>query len=490
MREFTSVLAASVAAVSALAGCPSRKPSEVHPDLCVEGRTLIVPQERDVDILFLIDDSDSMDEEQQSLVDNFPRFIATLEGIQGGLPNVHIGVISSNVGAHPDVPGCTPADSDEGRLQHAFVNDDPRCSDGTLRLDGKYIEDVLVDRSTGERRRNYTGDLGDVFSCMARLGVGGCGFEGQLESIRQALTSAENGDFLRENAILAIVIITDEDDCSASDQDLFDPTISAPDSTLGPLDSFRCFEFGVQCQPDSPRLPGDKTACVPRADSPYMPHVQEYVDFVRGVKAHPGSIIVAGIIGYDQEHPDEPITVEQLEWMEHGEKVARFALVPACQIDALDENGNETGEVESQASPAVRLRYFLEQFEDHTIETICQRDLSGALDRIAKRLAERLNPFCLTTDVFTREATADVLPYDCQVSDVLGTEETVLPHCDRTDGNPSTLPCWFIRRNEAGCAHAGEPFQELVIERGDTAPSAGTKVLARCAQECTARADT
>lgn len=485
MRRIASVVTASVATVTALAGCPSRKASKVAPGYSKQEPKVIPPEERDVDILFLIDNSDSMDEEQQSLTENFPRFIARLEEIEGGLPNVHIGIISSNVGAHPGIPGCTPADSDEGRLQFAFVNDDPRCADGTLSLDGKYIEDVVVNEETGERRRNYTGNLGDVFSCMARLGVGGCGFEGQLESIRQALTSPENEGFLREDAYLAIIIITDEDDCSASDQGLFDPTITAPDSTLGPLDSFRCFEFGVQCRPDGPRVPGDKTECVPRPDSPYMPDVQKYVDFVTGLKPRLDRIIVAGVIGYDQENPDEPVTVEKLQWMEHGETVERFSLVPACQVYELDEDGNETDEIESRATPGVRLRYFLEQFpETHsTIQTICQRDLRSALDRIAELLQKTLgNRFCLTSDVFIREATADVPPYDCSVSDVDATgRETVLPHCDRTDGDPSRVPCWFIRRNEAECAPAGEPFQELVVERGDTPASGYTNVIVQCA---------
>lgn len=479
MRRIASIVAASIATVTALAGCPSREVSKVDIGQQKQDKKKIpVVAERDIDILFLIDDSDSMGEEQQSLTENFPRFIEKLTGIQGGLPNVHIGIISSNVGAHPNIPGCRPVDSDEGRLQFAFVNqDDPRCTDGSLSLDGKFIQDVVINEETGERQRNYQGDLSSVFSCMAKLGVGGCGFEGQLESIRQALTNPENDGFLRPNAYLAVIIITDEDDCSAFDQDMFDPTITGKESALGPLDSFRCFEFGVQCNPDNPRTEGEKTECVPRQDSPYMPDVQEYVDFIKSLKADdPSKIIVAGIIGYDEMNPDELLEVELVEKERVGEV---YSLVPACQVPTPDGMG-----IESRATTGVRLRSFLEQFPGrNTIQTICQRDLSGALDLIGDLLAKLLdNPFCLTTDVYIRPEADGVRPYDCQVSDVRDSNgvETALPHCDNTDGNPTNTPCWFIRINEAGCEKAGEPYQELVVERGQTTTPGDTRVVVSC----------
>lgn len=483
MRRIASVVAASIATVTALAGCPSREVSKV--DIVQQKqdkKSIPVVAERDVDILFLIDDSDSMGEEQQSLTENFPRFIQKLNDIQGGLPNVHIGVISSNVGAHPNIPNCRPADSDEGRLQFTFVNqEDPRCADGSLALDGKFIRDVVVDEETGARERNYQGpgsdaeNLSSVFSCMAKLGVGGCGFEGQLESIKQALTNPENDGFLRPNAYLAIIIISDEDDCSAIDEDMFDPTITGKDSALGPLDSFRCFDFGVQCTPDEPRVEGEKTGCVPRKDSPYMPDVQDYVDFLKELKKDdPTKVIVAGIIGYDELNPDEPLEMEVIEKERVGEV---YSLKPACEVPAPD------GTIESRATTGVRLRAFLEQFPGrNTIQTICQRDLSGALDLIGDLLAAVLeNPFCLTTDVFDSTAADDERPYDCQVSDLRASNgvETVLPHCDRNDDTATNTPCWYLQVNPAGCEIA--PSQELVVERGGTAAPSDTNVVVSCA---------
>ena len=51
---------------------------------------------RDLDILFLIDDSPSMADKQNNLAANFPNFINVLNTIEGGLPNVHIGVVFTN----------------------------------------------------------------------------------------------------------------------------------------------------------------------------------------------------------------------------------------------------------------------------------------------------------------------------------------------------------------------------------------------------------
>ncbi len=470
-----AIVAASIATVTTLAGCPSREVSKVDIGQQKQDRKDIpVVAERDIDILFVVDDSESMKDEQASLANNFPRFIAALEGIEGGLPNVHIGVISTNVGAHPSIPKCGPNDSDEGVLQSAFTTDPafPQCADGSLSLNGNFISDVVVNEDTGERQRNYTGNLADVFSCMAVLGVEGCGFEMQLEAVRKALSEGANEGFLRDDAYLAVILITDEDDCSAFDQDMFDPTITGKESALGPLDSFRCFEFGVQCNPDEARTLGQKVDCVPRENSSYMYPVQEYVDFLKGLKPNdPTKVIVAGIIGYDEMDPDKPLEVIN-ETKPVGEV---FSLVPACQV--LDADGMP----KSKATPGVRLRAFIEQFpERNTLTTICNDDLSGALDLISQLMVKILdNPYCLTTDVFIREAAAGVTPYDCQVSDVVLGEETALPHCSTPSPDATNKPCWYIRENMTGCQNVGEPYQEVVVERTQAANSA-TEVVVSC----------
>ena len=51
---------------------------------------------------------------------------------------------------------------------------------------------------------------------MASVGAHGCGFEHQLESVYAALNNiVENAGFLRDDALLAVVFVTNEDDGSA-----------------------------------------------------------------------------------------------------------------------------------------------------------------------------------------------------------------------------------------------------------------------------------
>src|SRR6476659_9131535 len=54
---------------------------------------------RKIDILFMIDDSISMKPSQDNLLRNFPAFMQVLDELPGGLPDVHIAVVSSDMGA-------------------------------------------------------------------------------------------------------------------------------------------------------------------------------------------------------------------------------------------------------------------------------------------------------------------------------------------------------------------------------------------------------
>ena len=72
---------------------------------------------RDLDVLFVVDNSGGMWEQQLSMAANFPRFIDVLETLPGGLPNLNIGVVSTDVGAGPyGIAGCSVL-GDNGVLQ-------------------------------------------------------------------------------------------------------------------------------------------------------------------------------------------------------------------------------------------------------------------------------------------------------------------------------------------------------------------------------------
>jgi len=246
----------------------------------------------DLDVLFVVDNSPSMIEEQQSLARNFPRIIDSLATLDGGVPNLHVGVVTSDMGTTgslaPDLPAppigvgagsCAGRGGDGMLVQGAAVSD-------------RFITDVHS--ADGTRAVNYSGALGDAFGALALVGADGCGFEQHLRAMRRALDgNATNAGFLRPTANLAVVIIGDEDDCSVADPALFGPDTS----TLGPLQSYRCTRFGVTCSPDDPSQPGPRTDCAPRTPPSYVDEVAPFADFLVDLKGDPRKVMLAAIVG-------------------------------------------------------------------------------------------------------------------------------------------------------------------------------------------------
>jgi hypothetical protein len=311
-----------------------------------------------VDVLFVIDNSGSMAEEQANLAASIGSFVTTLQAANGNtLPSIQIGVVSTDVGAGPFVVGGCSGNGDNGALQSAAQG---QCSPP----DGAFISDLIGPDSN--RQRNYTGALDDVFECISVLGLDGCGFEQPLESMRRALNGSIGGNagFLRSDALLAVVIVTDEDDCSTADTDMFDTSQTDISDPLGPLSSFRCFEFGVVCDPDEPRTPGAQASCTSREDSQYMYPVQEYIDFLQQLK--PGNVVVSTIQG----NPT-PVVIGVND-------MGNPELEPSC-VSASGE-----------ASPGVRLDQFIGGFPSaNNINTICNQ-MSSSLQNIAQLIASHL----------------------------------------------------------------------------------------------------
>ncbi len=455
-----SLFTTGLVGAALLAGCPSREVAKVDPRPTKEGQTSIpVSINRDIDILFMVDNSGSMIEEQTSLANNFQRFINVLENIEGGLPNVHIGVITSDVGAGPyNIAGCS-GNGDNGSLQSAPSGS---CNGPS----GAYIEDI--DDGNGGRITNYTGTLADTFSCIAKTGTDGCGFEQPLESSLRALngSNATNAGFLRPDALLAVVYITDEDDCSTENTMMFDTSSTTVSDPLGPLASYRCTEYGIDCDVgnDNPRAPGPRDGCRPRDPrgdgTDYMYHPQHYVDFFKSLKPDPSMVIMAGIIG-----TPTPVVVGTDPMTNNPD------LQPSCS--------SASGE----ADPAVRMAWFFDQFAGrNTVTTVCQDDLSDALILIAELLRKVIGNPCIEGNIDTDPDTAGV-QYDCSVSDVTnkGTDmqtETILPECDASQSN---IPCWHLEP-DTQCSTTDTGLS-LIVERGSGNVPPGTTVEVRCVVE-------
>ncbi|MCG8421123.1 MAG: hypothetical protein MJE77_24650 [Proteobacteria bacterium] len=457
MRRFLSVssIVIALAVVASLAACNSREVAKVLPQPSKQdGPKVPVEINRNIDILFVIDNSGSMEEEQTSLTANFPGFIDVLKKIEGGLPNVRLGVITTDVGARNGVANCR-GDGENGTLQ-STGEDCPGPDDA-------YIEDLADD--TGARIKNYAGTLEDTFSCIATLGTGGCGFEQPLEAMYRALNGSNptNEGFLRDDAFLAVIIITDEDDCSTENNVMFDNS-AAVEQELGPLSSFRCFEFGVRCEPDNnPRATGPRQNCQPRVGSEYMYDVDRYVQFLkRQLNKDPADIIVAGIFGNSG-----PVRVG----IDNTGSSPKPGLEPSCETN----NG--------QAFPGIRLQHFLEQFPGrNTFTTICNEDLSSALVLIAQLLAEVIGNPCIKGDIDTDPDTEGIQD-ECVVSDVnsFASTELKLSKCDPNVPIADQIPCWRLEKDPETCPASQFPTElVLIVERGSQNVPSGTVVEASC----------
>lgn len=463
---FTGVVVGSL-----LSGCPDEEVTKVEPlpdtDLV---KTIPANPNRNLDILFVIDNSGSMAAEQANLVANFQEFINVLNTIEGGLPDVHIGVVSSNVGAAgaSGVPGCG-GQGDDGNLLVGQTSAD--CA-ATYGLQGSFVSDIA--ESDGSRTRNYTGALPELFECMATLGTGGCGFEMHLESAYRALQAGKNPGFYRPEAYLAVVILADEDDCSTQDGSMFgDPTANLM-SMLGPRTSFRCHEFGVECDDDpTPRSFGNKTGCKPRDDSPYEYGVDRYVTFFRNLKSDPSLVILAGILGdFDLETGE--LTVGQDP--SPGASGVQPAVQRSCGFDPSDENAG--------ASPPVRLANFLSAFPGRSAQTsICDANLSDAMVQIATLLKEAIGDPCIDVALADQNPSIEGIQEECTVSDVTHPRdenrmETVIPKCT----TPRVTPCWELSPNETQCPDAPGNLS-IRVDRGEAAPPVGTEIEMQCVIE-------
>src|SRR4029079_929262 len=156
---------------------------------------------------------------------------------------------------------------------------------------------------------NYNGDIADALACIATLGDQGCDFEGQLKSVRWALdptdTPQTNIGFVRPEAYLAVILVTNEDDCSVpDDSSLLDPT--APGiAKYGPPKSFRCNEYGHLCNVGGSLVPPPKTGtvsnlqgCVSNDTSTGMlTKISDEIAFLKSLKSDPNQIFVTAITG-------------------------------------------------------------------------------------------------------------------------------------------------------------------------------------------------
>lgn len=399
-----------------------------------------------LDLLFVVDDTRDMAQRQLALGSSFRQLISHLEHTEGGMPDLQVGVISPDMGAGGwGYDGCDLRDGKAGALQL-----DPACAP----TDTPFLHYP----ASGDADF----DLESSFACMAQLGTQGCMYRQPLEAMRIAIDDhPDNHQFVRPDAVLAVVFLTGADDCSAIDpMAFFDPELAAAAGD----ELFRCYQFGVRCSGDDVDVaPGQRRDCRPNEESLHMTSVSMYAEALRTVKGNDDQIVVAGIMG-------DPSLVE-IEVNLDG--VAQ--VVPACPEQA------------GGARPAVRLQGLLDEFQHGSqFRSICDGVPNAVLDT-AQQIRRALGTACL--EGFVADADPDTAGRqpDCIVSDVINVDRIRLPACSApwAPEASTTWPCFVLK---TGLEECGSYPTQLGVQvwrgpaQGFTQP-ADRRVMVECRVE-------
>jgi hypothetical protein len=353
-----------------------------------------VPVPRDVDLLFVVDNSGSMAEEQANLILELPRLVQVLatgdldgDGAEDFTPpeSLHVGFVSSDMGGGPtlSVPTCAAGLGDDGILR-------ARSRVTTAPCMATYPSGAFEFARTDDPSA-FAATLG----CVANLGTGGCGFEQQLEAGLKAVTPSAarawtapgyepprfadgvgtlealpghaegaNAGFLRPDSLFGVVFVTDEEDCSVIDYGLFET--GNPRYSSVPL-NLRCHVFG----------------------DPAMGIVhptQRYVDGLLGLRRAPANLVFSAIVGIPPETEAAAAAGDFATVLSNPDMIPR----PNVMGTNLEPSCSTTNGV---AYPPIRFVQVAAGLQaagaNVTVSSICTTSFASAIDGLVTRLAGR-----------------------------------------------------------------------------------------------------
>lgn len=176
-----------------------------------------------IDFLVVIDNSGSMKDEQENLIASFPGFLKTIRGaVQANQSSFNILVTDTDADGCESTCKANPHGYCHSQRKHCSEVDlsEPRSCDATLgagrRTNGKGEDCGLP---AGRRfLASNDSDEAEAFRCLGNQGTRGSGNErimgATLSAISQGLLSKGgcNEGFLRKDAILVVLFVTDEED--------------------------------------------------------------------------------------------------------------------------------------------------------------------------------------------------------------------------------------------------------------------------------------
>ena len=416
-------------------------------------------------MLFVIDNSGTMGEEQLNLARNFPMMIEELQSIvDGSSADVNIMVTTTDFGnpacdefRKPDYvpakgsPVSTPCTDRIERFEGNGMNPpvlEEACYDVCPMANPAFPRDHFI-HFDPDGTNVEGGTPSAALACIGPQGIDGCGYEAPLETMLQALNrgacwndpDAENCEdsgyttgFLREEAILAIAIITDEADCSVRNYSIMqDPIFMETDPQQGTREpsSAICWNAGVLCTgldadtgvyegcaPADKSIDGD----VGVPDTAVLHPLYRYTQLLDEFRGMGREVIMLGVLGVppvtkrNENPPYQPTEggVDDLEFRDWRDedvlpdeamdgttaeyKQFEFGIGPGCTEVSESHAG--------QAIPPVRIRHVCESLNT-------PRRPRDARGRVGSTVLHRVN---LRYRFFTRTTVSDRLDRKCDRS--------------------------------------------------------------------------
>ena len=296
-----------------------------------------------VDFLFVIDHSGSMQSEQDALIASFSGFIEAIEARleQQGTFHIMVTDVDAWVYGACEADGCDAAAQCEAQSPTGECDCAWECAMRTLCTEyGDYVcdqtdpfecEDVLgagvthprgygasnSDCSFASGKRYIDGSEPDVtaaFACAAQVGIGSSNpelpMQAMVESVRVGGDAAVcNDGFLRDDAILVVTVITDEDDngpggddpvgdSPGTPHDWFDALVEAKGGNADAIVALAL--IGDTGQPGGLCPPLDHTTGIGAENSP---RIREFTALF-GAQGHVGSVCAASYESFFLEAVD------------------------------------------------------------------------------------------------------------------------------------------------------------------------------------------
>jgi len=342
-----------------------------------------------VDVLLVVDDSASIAPRVAQLKEQLPRMMQALTTGSDGETNfppaksVHVAVTTTDMGAGAEYPpSCTALGRDGVFVRPGEVGVTcPVSYPGYLSYEGGAAPLSVVESAAC---------VPLVFSDAE--GFAGCGFEQPLEAALKALWPADdtrvqfssggghgadaNRGFLRDSSLLVVVIVTDEDDCSATDTSIFD---------------VRAQELGSV-----------NLRCLNHADK--LHGVQRYVDHLKRVRPNNDNVIFGVVAGVSEELVSDDYRAEyELGTRSGAERYVDALLAhPTMQEQAVDAS-EPTGHVAAScvtllngetasATPPRRLLQVARGFgASAVVGSICSSEFGATMGRLIRAVGDKLS---------------------------------------------------------------------------------------------------